>query len=99
MTRIAAQLYTLRDFLKTPDEIARSLKKVAALGYRAVQLSALGPVETPELRRMLDGEGLSVCATHETLERLRDNLDAVLDEHAVLGCTHTAIPIAPVEYR
>ena len=98
-TCLAAQLYTVRDFLKTPEEITRSLARVAGLGYRAVQLSALGPMDNAELKRVLDGEGLEVCATHETFERLRDEPERVAEEHRLLGCRYTAIPIAPTDYR
>ncbi len=98
-TRLAAQLYTLRDFLKTPDEIAKSLPRVAGLGYRAVQLAALGPIETGELKRMLDGEGLQVCAAHESFERLRDELDAVEEKYKALDCANVAIGSIPNAYR
>lgn len=98
-TCIAAQLYTLRDFLKTAEDIAQTLPKVAALGYRAVQLSALGPIDTRELKRILDGEGLTVCADHVNFDQLRDHLDAVVEEHAILGCKYIAIPSIPTDYR
>jgi sugar phosphate isomerase/epimerase len=98
-TTLAAQLYTLRDFLKTPDDIARTLPKVAALGYRAVQLSALGPIDTRELKQILDGAGLTVCATHVGFERLRDDLDAVAEEHRILDCKYAAIGGLPQAYR
>lgn len=90
-TQIAAQLYTLRDFCKTPADIARSLKRVAEIGYGAVQASALGPIETKELRKILDDNGLACCATHKPLEKLRDETQKQLDDHAVLGCKYTAI--------
>ena len=65
INRVAAQLYTVRDFIQKPADIAASLKKVRAIGYEAVQVSAMGPIAETELRRMLDGEGLVSCATHE----------------------------------
>lgn len=98
-TCIAAQLYTLRDFLKTPSDIATSLKKVAALGYRSVQLSAVGPMDPKELRRILDGEGLSVCANHVNFPELRDDLDRIVEEQAIYGCKYVAIGSIPNEYR
>ena len=98
-TVLAAQLYTLRDHLKTPDDIARTLPKVAALGYRAVQLSALGPIDTRELKQILAGAGLTVCATHTGFERLRDDLDAVVEEHRILDCRYAAIGGLPQQYR
>lgn len=54
---IGAQLYTLRNFLKTPEDIAKSLKKVKEIGYDAVQVSGVGPIDPKELRKILDGEG------------------------------------------
>ena len=98
-TCIAAQLYTLRDFLKTPDDIASTLHRVAEIGYRAVQLSSVGPIEHQALRDLCDREGLTICATHTNFDQLRDNLDAVVAEHRTYGCRYTAIPVPPPEYR
>ena len=37
---LAAQLYTIRDYMKTPqEEIYVSLKKIKDIGYDAVQVS------------------------------------------------------------
>jgi len=98
-TQIAAQLYTLRDFLKTPEDIAKTLPRVAALGYRAVQLSALGPIDTKELKQLVEDAGLTVCATHVGFDRLRDDLDGVVEEHQTLGCPYVAIGSMPNQYR
>jgi len=98
-SRIAAQLYTLRDFTKTPTDIARTMSKVKSIGYDAVQLSALGPIETAELAKILASEGLEVCATHVSFERMRDETQAVIDEHRILGCKYPVIGGLPAAYR
>ena len=98
-TSVAAQLYTVRDFLKTPADITASLKKVSAIGYRAVQLSALGPIDPQELKSITDGEGLTICATHVGFEQLRDDLDAVVAEHEIYNCKYVAIGAIPNDYR
>ena len=38
--QIGAQFYTIREFCKTPEDLALSLKKVADIGYKTVQISA-----------------------------------------------------------
>ena len=38
--KIAAQLYTIRDFMQTPADMEASFKKLHHIGYEAVQLSA-----------------------------------------------------------
>jgi sugar phosphate isomerase/epimerase len=48
---------------------------------------------------LLVGAGLTVCATHAGFERLRDDLDGVIDEHRTLGCDYIAIGSIPNEYR
>ena len=90
--QIAAQLYTLRDFLKTPKDIAKSLEKVKTIGFNAVQVSGLGPIDTAELRKMLDGEGLTCCATHESGQMIFDEPEKVVEKLNLLGCKYTAYP-------
>jgi sugar phosphate isomerase/epimerase len=90
-TRIAVQLYTLREFLKTPADIAATLKRVRQIGYEAVQVSGLGPIEPAELSRILRGEGLRCVVTHMGLNRFETDFDRVVEEHRLWGCSYTAI--------
>ena len=50
-SKLAVQLFTIRDFTKTAKDLAESLEKVARIGYPAVQLSAVGAMngETPDV--------------------------------------------------
>lgn len=89
--RIAAQLYTLRDFLKTPEDIAKSLPKVAKLGYKAVQTSGLGPIDHAELRQICDDNGLEIVATHVGIKDILENTEAVAEQHHIYGCKHVGI--------
>ena len=92
INQIAAQLYTLRDHLKTPAEIAQTLKKVRAIGYLAVQVSGMGPIDEAELVRILDSEGLTCCATHEPSQVILDETAKVIERLQKLSCRYTAYP-------
>lgn len=96
---IAAQLYTLRDYTRTPAQIAETFRKVRAIGYEAVQLSGLGPISPEELKRIADDNGLTICATHVSYERLRDEFEAVVAEHTLWGCPYVGIGGLPESYR
>ncbi|WP_324716786.1 methyltransferase domain-containing protein [Carboxydochorda subterranea] len=98
-TRIAAQLYTLREMLRTPEEIGQILRQVKAAGYDVVELSGLGPVDPQHLRDMLQAAGLAVCSTHNSWERLRAEPEAVLRELRLWGATYTAVASMPPSYR
>ena len=91
-THIAAQLYTCRDLLQTPTDIARTLHRVREAGYTAVQVSGMGPIAEEELKRILDGEGLVGCATHEPSNVILDQPQAVAERLAKLDCRYTAYP-------
>jgi sugar phosphate isomerase/epimerase len=96
---IAAQLYTLREFLKTPEEIVQTMKKVRKIGYEAVQLSGLGTIDPGQLKEIVDSEGLTVCATHISFQRLCDELEQVMQEHKLWNCKYVGIGGMPAEYR
>lgn len=96
---IAAQLYTVRQFTQTPADIAKTLRKVREIGYEAVQVSAFGPIDKKELRRILDAEGLCCASTHIKFEEMRDDTSRVADEHKLLGCDYPAIGGMPASYR
>lgn len=90
--QVALQLYTLRDHLQTPGDVQRTLQRVAAIGYRAVQVSGLGPIGDDEVRRILEGEGLTLCATHEPPETILRRPQEVVEKLTRLGCRRTAYP-------
>ena len=96
---IAAQLYTLREHLKTPTDIASSLVKVRQLGYEAVQVSGLGPIEPAQLKDAADQAGVRIIATHIGFERIRNEPQAVIADHQLWACRHVAIGGLPTEYR
>jgi len=90
--QIAAQLYTLRNHIQTPAEIVASLKKLRQIGYQAVQVSSMGPIEEAELNSILAGEGLVCCATHETGAKIIDETATVIARLQKLNCRYTAYP-------
>ena len=97
--RLGAQLYTVRQFTQTIEGVAETLRKVADIGYTAVQISAFGPVDWGEVAHLVRDTGLTVAATHTKWDRFLTDLDAVIAEHEMLGCRHPAIGGLPEAYR
>jgi sugar phosphate isomerase/epimerase len=98
-TQIAAQLYTLREFCKTAEDLAKSMAKVREIGYEAVQISGVGPIPAAEMRKIMDDNGLTVAATHVSFEKLQNETAASIEEHQILGCKYPAIGGLPQVYR
>jgi sugar phosphate isomerase/epimerase len=90
VNQIAAQLYTVREFAKTATDLAATLRKIKAMGYPAVQASGIGPIPPAEVAKMLAGEGLVCCATHEG--NILAEPEKVAEKLKALGCRYTAYP-------
>ncbi|MCZ8515925.1 sugar phosphate isomerase/epimerase [Paenibacillus filicis] len=97
--KLAAQLYSLREHLKTPEDIASALKQVKAIGYNAVQVSGMGPIEPAALKELTDANGLTICATHIGYADLTEKMDEVIAKHQLWGCQYVGLGGLPQEYR
>ena len=95
---IGAQLYTLRAHTKTMPDIAATLKKVAAIGYKTIQVSGFGPADPKDVARAAGDCGLRIVSTHTAWGRFREKLDDVIAEHKLWNCPHPAIGGLSMEY-
>ena len=82
---LAAQLYTVRDFCQTRDSFAASMRKIRDIGYKAVQVSGIGPVADGDVKSIVEDNGLQICNTHIDYEQLWNQIDEVIAGLAVLG--------------
>ncbi|MEX1015939.1 MAG: sugar phosphate isomerase/epimerase [Phycisphaeraceae bacterium] len=91
-TQIGAQMFTLREYCKTPSDIAKTCKKLSELGFGAIQASAggFGKIDAKELKKILDDTGLVCAATHRGLDEMREG-NAIVDWHKTVGCELTAV--------
>ena len=99
MITIGAQTYTLRTFMQNERDIRRSLKKVADIGYKTVQISGIGPIDPHMLRDICDENGLKIVLTHNPENRILNDTDALIKEHDILGCDYIGIGGMPERYR
>ena len=98
-SQLAAQLFTLRDFTKTPEDIAKTLKKVREIGYEAVQVSAMAPIPEADLVKIAEDNGLTLCATHDPGKMICEETDKMIERLKKLNCPHTAYPHPHVELK
>ena len=77
--KTGAQLYTLRAYTQNEKDFARSMKRVAQIGYSTVQISAVGRDIRPErIREICDGEGLEIVLTHSDVNRILYDTDRLI---------------------
>jgi sugar phosphate isomerase/epimerase len=88
--RAGLQLYTVRDALGS--DLEGTLRHIADVGYREVELAGLPGVTAHAMRASLQRYGLDAPSMHTSYDRLRGDLPAVLAEARALGANHLVCP-------
>lgn len=97
--QVAAITWTIRDFVTTADAFRESMKKLADIGYKAVQVSSRPPkdeMSDAEIAAACNEAGLVICATHEHSKVVLNEPEKVVETLKNLGCKYTAYPF-PME--
>ncbi len=98
MRNIGLQLYTVRNALK--DDFIGTLKTIAAIGYRGVELAGYTGNYAPiELRAIFHDLGLQVIGAHCSIDALSASWDRFLDDLAVLDVRYVGLSWVPLQYR
>ena len=86
--QIAVQLYTLRDFTKTPTDFAATIKRVREIGYHAVEICGTAGLPPAEAAKIVRDAGLQICSSHESMEVILGQPQQVVDRLGEFGITH-----------
>lgn len=90
---IAAQLYTLRRFLDSPEKLPGTFKKLKKAGYDAAQISGVCDIPAAELRKIMTDAGVKPIGAHIALARFRDDeFKKTMDDCHEWGIRYAAIP-------
>lgn len=89
--KIGAQMFTVRDFCKDLTGFSETLKRIADIGYRYVQVSGTCQYEAEWLRDELGKNGLKCVITHTPPDALREDIKQVIQNHDVFGCDNVGL--------
>lgn len=90
---IAVQLYSLRE--RVDGDFPGLLKKVAGLGYGAVEFAGFHGLKARELKNILDGTGLTSAASHTAADLFQNALTETLEYNAEIGTKYVVVPHFP----
>jgi sugar phosphate isomerase/epimerase len=95
--KVGIQLYTVRDLLS--QDFDGMIAKLAAIGYREVELSTSIRKSPQEQKDAFVRNGLTAPSTHRLYEELTDKWPGVLEECKTFGCRYIVIPGVTEEVR
>ena len=94
---IGLQLYSVRDLMKA--DVAGTLAKVAAIGFKEVEFAGLFGQEPKAVRAMLDKNGLTAPASHVDWATVETKLPETLAAARILGHQFLIVPWVGEEER
>lgn len=89
--QIGAQFFTIRQFCKTLEDLEESIKKIADIGYKTVQISGTCKYDPIWLKEQLDKNGLKCVLTHTPEDRLQNDTVNVAKDHDILDCKRVGL--------
>ena len=95
--RLGAQLYTVRNEMKTLEGFREGIKKLAGFGYKVVQVSGI-PLKAADMKKVFDEYGMECAFTHRNFADFQKDLPEIIDYNKTLGCDSACIGSAPREY-
>ena len=95
--QIALELYTVRELAK--EDFLGTLRRVADVGYGAVEFAGYHGVPVGKLRAALDEYGLRAMAAHVAIAEFENRPEEAIAELRTLGCDYAIIPWLVPERR
>lgn len=82
--KIGVQLYTIRDFMTTEEDIRASFKKLKAIGIDQGQTAGCA-IPYEDFGRIAREENFELVGTHDNLQMMVDDFDQAYKNHQALG--------------
>ncbi len=94
--KFAVQLYSVRDHIKTGEDMLNILSEVKKIGFDGVEFAGYFGLSAKELKEKCDEVGLVPVGTHMGLDDFReDKLEATLEYCKQLGLPYIGVGGAP----
>ena len=96
--KLGVQLYTIRDFLQTEDDVKKSFEKLREIGYKEIQTAGMYPFISPKnFAQIAKDNELQVVGTHVPIAEIEDNTEEIIEMHNTYGTVNIGIGGMPFE--
>lgn len=96
---LAVQLYSLREYSKTRKDFITVIKRVADIGYKAVEPAGFYDIPPAELKTLLDDLGLEIYVSHSPWARSVESIPEVIDTLGTLDLKYAICGYGPDQFK
>ena len=90
INKIGVQLWTIRDHLKTLDQIKDSFKKLKEIGYDQIETAGC-PISYENFGKAAKEAGLEIINTHENFDLMYNDFEKALEKQKLLGTLNMGV--------
>ncbi len=94
---LAVQLYSLREYAE--KDFVGVLKRVADIGYKAVEPAGFWNLKPAEFKKIIDDLGLKMYSSHSPWARDVQGLNEIIDTLGILGLKNCVCGYGPEDFK
>lgn len=94
--KLSVQTYTVREYLKTQEDIKNSLKKLKSIGYNAIEIAGVDIKHYEYLIGLVQELNMQVCCVHYSVEQIVTNVEKVISFNKRFNAPYVCIGYNPV---
>lgn len=99
MSKIGLQMYTLRNYMKDEAQLDETLRRVAKIGYRNVQISVPPFTTAASVRTLLDKHGLRADSVFAQSMTIPANIDAIAENARAFDTDFVRLDSIPADMQ
>lgn len=97
--KLGITLFNFHKEIKTLEDLDKVLAYLSELGISVVQVSGIGHLAYADVAQYCKKYNMEVCLTHNSMQRIVEDTDALIEEHKLLGCKNIGLGAMGEEYR
>ena len=94
--KFGLNLYSIRNLVGTPEGFLETAHKLKAMGYDTLQISGV-PYDPTLIKNVSEETGMPVVLTHMPIDRILNDTDKLMEEHAFFGCKNIGLGSFPFD--
>ena len=91
---LGINLYSVRNLIKTEEELTKTAAALYDMGYEYLQFSGV-PFDAEMIKRVREKTGVPFVLTHSPIDRITGDTEKLMEEHASFGCRNIGLSTIP----
>ena len=94
--KLGLQLYTVRNFMSTEEDMEKTVERLVGMGYTVGQSAGY---ESENMAKIMKKYGMTIAGTHFNFEKIINEPDQTMKLHELLGTTNIGVGAMPAPGR